>query len=388
MKHIYFLIVFFLAVTGIFFSFKTAIGQEGVKEVLEEQEEKEESQELESPVIKAVYLTSWAAGQKSKIDYAIKLSKTKDINAVVIDIKDFSGYVAYDAKVPEVVQYGAKRIKIKYIDSVIERFHQEGIYVIARIVVFQDPVLAKARQDLAIYSKRSEGASGFFQSLLAAISVWFDTSKSAWMDPAAKEVRDYNIKIAKDAANRGFDEINFDYIRFPSDGDLRDMGFPVWDGKDSRREVIKEFFQELRKELPDVKLSVDVFGITTYASNDVGIGQILEDTFEYFDYVSPMVYPSHYAKGFLSYKNPAQYPYEVVKYSIENAQRKLEAYRVIHETDEIKIKAKFRPWLQAFNMGAFYTSKMIQAQIGATEDALQDEFSGFMLWNASSFYSL
>src|SRR3989344_9166280 len=307
MRKIYILTIFILVLIGIFVFFQKALGQETVGDIKQKEEQQEVGvdEKLISPVIKAVYLTSRAAGQKSKIDYVIKLSKIKDINAVVIDIKDFSGYVAYDTKLSEVIQYGAKKVKIKDIDSVIRRFHDERIYTIARIVVFQDPVLAKARQDLAIYSKRGEGILGFLQYLLAAISLWFDTSGLAWMDPAGKEVWDYNIKISKDALERGFDEINFDYVRFPSDGDLKDMSFPVWDGKSSRRQVMKEFFQTLREELPDIKLSVDVFGITTYASSDVGIGQILEDTFEYFDYVSPMVYPSHYAKGFLSHENPA-----------------------------------------------------------------------------------
>ena len=115
--------------------------------------------------------------------------------------------------------------------------------------------------------------------------MWVDNHNLSWVDPASKEVWEYKILIAKNAANYGFDELNFDYVRFPSDGKIEDMGFPFWDKKVPMRQVIKEFFQKLRESLPDTKLSVDLFGYATVATDDMGIGQVLEDSFDYFDYV-------------------------------------------------------------------------------------------------------
>jgi len=342
-----------------------------------------EQQKLAPEIVKAVYLTGWSAGRESKINYVINLAKTTEINAVVIDIKDYSGYVAYDTKVPEVVQYKAKQIKIPNIDLLLQRLHQEGIYVIARIAVFQDPVLARARPDLAIY--RKYGLSSFL-SLLAAFSFWLDNLKLAWVDPSSQEVWDYNIAIARDAADLGFDEINFDYIRFPSDGDLKAMGFPFWKKEVPRSQVIKEFFKELRRELPDVKISADLFGLTTINYDDLGVGQIIEDAFESFDYICPMVYPSHYARGFLGYQNPAYYPYEVVEYSMERARERLDIYKQINETEDKKIAAQLRPWLQDFNLGAAYTPQMVRKEIDAVYNALGENFKGFMMWNPSSIY--
>lgn len=334
-------------------------------------------------IIKAIYLTSWSASKKDYIDYLIDLVKTTEINAVVIDIKDFSGYVAYNADVPEVTKYNAKSIRIKDIDLLIEELHQEGIYVIARITIFQDPVLAQNRPDLAIHSKNKLSSSG--SSLLSLSSLWFDNVGLAWIDPLAKEAWDYNIAISKDAVSRGFDELNFDYIRFPSDGNLKDMIFPFWDEAIPKHEIIKEFFKYLRQELPDEKLSIDLFGLSTVSSHDLGVGQIIEDAFEFFDYICPMIYPSHYADGFLGFQNPAEYPYEVVKYSIENALRRLLLFKKSQE--KINIDTQLRPWIQDFNLGTTYDSKMVNLEIKAISDELKDNFFGFMVWNSRNVYT-
>lgn len=320
--------------------------------------------------VKAIYVTSWSASKKDYIDYIINLTKNTEINGVVIDIKDWSGYVAYNTAVPEVEKYNAESIRIKDISSLIQKLHDEGIYLIARITVFQDPVLAKARPELAVYSKS------------ATSSLWFDDVGLAWIDPAAKESWDYNVAIAKEALKLGFDEINFDYVRFPSDGDLNDMGFPLWDRSIPKHLVLKEFFKYLRQEIPDDKLSIDLFGLSAVSFNDFGVGQIIEDAFEYFDYVCPMVYPSHYAEGFLGYQNPAEYPYEVVKYSIENALKRLLASNQLLERS-----VQLRPWLQDFNLGVIYDAGMVRSEIEAVYDATKDNFSGFMLWNSSNLYT-
>ena len=384
MRVIEFYIAFFLVlaviIVGIVLIFSFVFNLSGFEAEIPENEYTSSNPEIllkskkqlsQSPeIVKAVYLTSWSASKREMINYLIDIAKTTEINAVVIDIKDFSGYVAYDTAVPEVEKYRAEQIRIKNIDSLIDKLHIEGIYVIARITVFQDPILAQARPDLAVHSKTE------------ADSLWFDNVGLAWIDPAAKESWDYNIAIAKDAVNHGFDELNFDYVRFPSDGDLKDMNFPFWDGELPKHAVIREFFKYLRQELPDVKISIDLFGLSTVSSNDLGIGQIIEDGFESFDYVCPMIYPSHYADGFRGYQNPAEYPYEVVKYSMEGALRKLMLYKQSQETN-----AQLRPWLQDFDLGAVYDAEMVRSEIEAVYDAAGEDFNGFMLWNSQNYYT-
>lgn len=335
-------------------------------------------------IIKAIYVTSWSASKEDYVEYIIDIAKNTEINGVVIDIKDWSGYVAYDTKVSEVEKYKAESIRIKDISSLVQKLHEEEIYLIARLTIFQDPILARARPDLAIHSNFKLSASAFSSSSshLSSSSLWLDNKGLAWIDPAAKECWDYNIAIAKEVVELGFDEINFDYIRFPSDGNLRDMNFPLWDGKIKKHLVIKEFFEYLRQKMPEVKLSADLFGLSTISSDDLGVGQVIEDAFEYFDYVCPMVYPSHYAEGFLGYQNPADYPYEVVNSSMENAFKRLSAYQDLQERN-----VGLRPWLQDFNLGATYNADTVKSEIKATYDAAEDNFKGFMVWNPSNIYT-
>ena len=322
------------------------------------------------PIIKAVYFTAALGSSEKKVEYLIHLAKETEVNAVVMDIKDFSGYVAYDTDVPDVAAYKAERILIPDVRALITRLHQEGIYVIARITVFQDPVLARARPDLAV--KHSGGG------------IWRDRNGLAWIDPAASDAWAYTVAIGQDAAGKGFDELNFDYIRFPSDGDLSAMRYPFWNRQTPKHETLKAFFTYLREGLPDAKLSADLFGFTASHKDDLGIGQIIEDAFAYFDYVSPMVYPSHYPKGFLGYENPAAHPYEVVKQQMDSAGKRLAEF---HAQNSGGRKSALRPWLQDFDLGAQYSAPQVQAEIQATKDALGETFAGFMLWNAGNIYT-
>jgi len=353
-------------------------------EEVPEEEINIKKQEIDSGVIKSIYLTGYSAGSRVMKKYANNVIDTTQINAVVIDIKDYSGYVFYDTKIPEVEKYGSKDIRIGNIDSLIKGLHDKGVYVIARIAVFQDPVLARSRPDIAV---KAEDNLSSFMSFFAALKLWLDRMNLAWIDPASKEAWDYNIAIAKDALERGFDEINFDYIRFPSDGDLKSMKFPIWDGKTQRREVIKEFFKYLRESMPSAKLSVDLFGLTAVNYDDLGVGQNIDDAFEYFDYICPMVYPSHYANGFLGHENPADYPYEVVKYSMEKAKKRLASYKELNETEDKKINAVLRPWLQDFDYKAVYDTSMVKSEIQAVQDALGEDYKGYMMWSPSNFYT-
>ena len=177
-------------------------------------------QRLANPpaIVKGVYFTGWSAGLSRRIDYLVDLRKTTSLNAVVIDIKDYSGSIAYRAAFPEAQRYRAVHVKVRDLDTLIARLHRENIYVIARITVFQDPVLAAARPELAVHRISTSG-------------VWLDRKGLAWIDPASRDAWDYNVAVAADAASHAFDELNFDYVRFPSDGDLADMEYPCWTGR-------------------------------------------------------------------------------------------------------------------------------------------------------------
>ena len=328
-------------------------------------------EKLKNPplIVKGIYATSWSAGNSKKINELISIIKKNNLNSIVIDIKDYSGYLAYDIPIEEAKIAGAlSQTKIKSINELIQKLHSENIYVIARVTVFQDPVFAKAYPQHAIKNK-STG------------QIWKDNKGLSWIDPASKNYWNYIIKISRDASNRGFDEINFDYIRFPSDGDLKNITYPFWDEKTPQKEIIKEFFSYLRKELNDIKISADVFGLTTIASgSDLGIGQIIEDAYLNFDAVCPMIYPSHFASGSFGYKNPADYPYEVIRSSLEEALRKIQ--------NTTSSKSLIRPWLQVFDLGARYDNKKIQDQIKATEEVLANTnyYGGYLLWDPKNIY--
>ena len=196
---------------------------------------------------------------------------------------------------------------------------------------------------------------------------------------------------------------------------------PVWDGKTPEADIIKNYFQYARANLSGQKISVDLFGQTTTNKDDMGIGQLLENAFENFDYVSPMVYPSHYANNFLGFANPADHPYEIIDYAMATALSREKIFAENQDSTTSNIKtlsdpvlagtapaniqsssssvgsqtltpliiplAKFRPWLQDFNMGADYNAGMIDQEIKATQDSLGNDYNGFMLWNPSNIYT-
>jgi hypothetical protein len=383
---VFFLLLIILASTaGIFFNFERIkrLAYPEIENISIPDNKNKEIEKDSKPVIsypdtiKAVYATSWSMSKESYVDYIIELASSTEINAVVIDIKDFSGYVAYDTKLAEVEKYKAKRIRIKDLGALVKKLHDQNIYAIARISVFQDPVLANARPDLAVLSK-----SSLLSQSTSSYALWSDNWGLNWADPSAKEVWEYNALIAKDVLSYGFDELNFDYVRFPSDGDLGDMVFPSWDQNIEKHLIIREFFKHLRQELPDTIISIDLFGLATVGADDLGIGQIIEDGYEYFDYICPMVYPSHYASGFSGYETPSEHPYEVVERSMKGALRKLNDFKRANNRN-----VKLRPWLQDFTLTIPYDAEKVKLEIAALKDVLGQDFNGFMLWNSQNFYT-
>lgn len=321
---------------------------------------------IETPdAVKALYMSSWVAGSNDFRNSLIKIIDETELNAVVIDIKDSTGRVSFKINDPEIEKYGSVENRIRNIRNIIETLHAKNIYVIGRISVFQDPYMTKIKPEWAI-KRLSDGG------------VWKDRKGLSFLDPTKKEVHDYTLKIALESYKLGFDEINLDYIRYPSDGNMKDINYNLKEGK-TRADNIEEFFKyfstELKKET-NIPLSADLFGLTTEAVDDMGIGQVWEKALPYFDYLAPMVYPSHYPSGYSNFTNPAAHPYEVIDRSIKGAITKTEL-----QGSNI---AKIRPWLQDFDMGATYTKELVRAQIKATYD---NGLTSWMLWDPANKYT-
>ncbi|MDH4100878.1 MAG: putative glycoside hydrolase [Nitrospirota bacterium] len=320
------------------------------------------SRDMGEIYVKGLYVSSWTAGTK-RIQEFIQLAKQKEINALVIDLKDSTGKICYESNVPLVQELKLQERRIRDLDALVRECKKAGIYLIARIAVFQDPALAEKRPEWAIKSKEKG-------------TLWRDKKGLAWVDPSVRKIWEYNVAIAREAIEKGFDEINFDYIRFPTDGKMDDLAYPHWDSTRPKYENMKAFFEYIDKEVRSqgVFLSVDLFGLTTWQKDDLNIGQRLIDAAGHVDYICPMVYPSHYPSGFLGYKNPALYPYEVVYKSIAKGMETIKG-----------TGTKIRPWLQDFDIGADYDSHKIMLQKKAVYDA---NAYGWLMWNARNVYTL
>ena len=242
--------------------------------------------------------------------------------------------------------------------QVARQVHAHGAYLIGRIVTFEDPVLAEKRPDLAIRS--SDG------------SIWHTNGGLAWTNPYDRRVWRYNVDLAAAAVEAGFDEIQFDYVRFPSDGDISLIRYPGTHAQ-SMRWTIPAFVQYAGKRLHPLgaRVSVDVFGLS--ANRDLGIGQLPRRVSRYVDAVYPMVYPSHFSSGEYGISDPNAAPGETVTRSLQDFQRALEGR-----------KARLTPWLQDFSLGRTYDEEDVLAQVAAARGL---HTRGFLLWNPEGLYT-
>lgn len=313
--------------------------------------------------VKAIYMSSWVAGTPSIRKRLIDLIDTTELNAVVIDVKDNTGVISWEGR-------------IKDLDVLIEELHAKNIYVIARIAAFQDPSYVKKHPEQAVTNVKT-GA------------IWRDRKGEPWVDTGSKAMWEYLVEIGNEAYARGFDELNYDYIRFPTDGDLKSMRYPISQdrGLTDKRGIVKEFYTYLHDEFSpkNIPISGDLFGIIATNSNETKtLGQDLGDALLTFDYVSLMVYPSHYYPGTAGFQNPAAYPGEIITYStigaIAIAQETASSTGIASST----LIAKLRPWYQDFDMGATYTAEMVRAQITAGE---KFGITSWMLWDPANKYT-
>lgn len=338
----------------------------GAKEKKEEEVKKVEH--LQTPnAVRGIYMTSWVSGTKDwRADMVDFIDKT-EINSIVIDVKDYSGRVSFDTGDEKIKEIGSEEIRVKDLQEFIEKLHQKGIYTIARITVFQDPFYAKKYPADAVKTK-----SG---------GIWKDKKGLSYVDPSAKDYWDYMVLLSRASEKIGFDELNYDYIRFPSDGDMSNVAFSL-SGDRNKADVLDSFFSYLRGNLKEGKdpisipMSADVFGMTTTNTDDLGIGQVLERIDKHFDYIAPMVYPSHYPPTFRGYKNPAEHPYEIIKFAMDAA--------VLRLATPTSTPEKLRPWIQDFDLGATYDAPMIRAQKKAIYDS---GLKSWLSWDPANKYT-
>jgi len=314
--------------------------------------------------LKAIYMTACVLGTPSWREKLAKMIDETELNAVVIDIKDYTGTIAYQPADPTLQSIQGTGCRTGDLKPFLANLHARGIYTIARVTVFQDPYYTKAHPELAV-KRKSDGA------------VWRDRKGLSFIDVSAKPFWDYIVALSHDAYAQGFDEINFDYIRFPSDGDMKDIAFP-WTGTTTKTVALERFFEYLEREVKPsgVVISADLFGMTTTNTDDLNIGQVLEPALRHFDYVAPMVYPSHYPPKFNGWANPNDHVYDVVKFSMDRA--------VLRANAASTTPLKLRPWLQDFDYGGDYGAAEVRAQIQATYDA---GLTSWMLWDPRNIYT-
>lgn len=315
-------------------------------------------------VVKGIYLNPFTAGHPDRLQPILDLLERTELNSVVVDVKDDHGYMTFPVADPTAVPAGTVRAQIADMAHLIDELRSRRIYSIARVVSFKDGVVTRFHPEWA--AVHVDGG------------LWRDSAGMTWLDPYNAQSWSYLVSIARAAARAGFDEIQFDYVRFPSDGDLDTIQYPAKDQR-SRRQVIAEFLAYARRELQplDVRVSADVFGLVTSFPDDMGVGQRLEEIGATVDYVSPMLYPSHYTPGNLGLANPNAMPYDTVYRSLQDAKGRL-------VTAGLAETAMIRPWLQDFSMGHAYGPDEVRSQIRATYDA---GYSEWMLWNAASQYT-
>lgn len=313
---------------------------------------------------KALYLSFFGIGSSRLREAAIGLIKKTELNALVIDVKGDRGMISYKSSIALAQQVGAQQTTtIRDPKGLLDRLHREHLYVIARIVVFKDTPLALGKPEFAVKDDKGR--------------IFRDREDSAWTDPLNKEVWNYNIAVAVEAASLGFDEVQFDYLRFP---DAPALVFSKPNTMANRLNAVTGFLIQARAQLTpyNVFLAADIFGYVAWNLDDTGIGQRLEDLSPVVDYISPMLYPSGFQFGIPGYPLPVANPYEVVFRSLQNARQRTGIAPI-----------RFRPWLQAFRDYAFdrrtYRRGEIQTQIKAAEDF---GTNGWMLWNSRNIYSV
>lgn len=305
----------------------------------------------------------------SRFDELLKMIDETELNALVIDYKDDVGWlITKSATAARLVPAANDKAKYADISGLISRLKAKNIYLIARIVTFKDPMFAKAHPEKAILNNRTG-------------QVFRSEDGLSWASPHDRDFRDYNLGIAKEAAAAGFNEIQFDYIRFPDVPRTLDLNYRNTTGA-SKAQAIQSFLLEARRELSPLKvyLAADVFGLVTTTRDDMRIGQYWEAVANVVDYICPMTYPSHYANRSYGLAVPDQHPYELIDRALRDALRRNRG---------LEHPAQIRPWLQSFTATWVkghinYGPAQVKAQIKAAAD---NGVKSYLMWHPSGKYN-
>jgi hypothetical protein len=330
----------------------------------------------------------------------VKFVEDTELNSIIIDIKDYTGYISFTTENPLLTSAVSDKCGTSDMADFLKFLHEKGMYVIGRITVFQDPRYTK------LYPEES------VQSIARPGEPWKDNKGLSFVSVASHPFWEYIVELSKESYGLGFDELNYDYIRWPSDGPMKDILYP----SGNRAEELEKFFQYLSSHVKPigVSMSADLFGFVTTNTDDLNIGQVLERALPYFDYIMPMVYPSHYPKSFLGLGDPNKHPYEVIHHAMTRAVERtvsatttVEAFThtPIMETTTIPAHdgvatstlqkftgmyskptypaSKMRPWLQSFDYPVTYTPAMVEAQIQANTDS---GLSSYLFWDPGNKY--
>ncbi len=323
--------------------------------------------------VKGIYLSAYVAGNESMMDNMIAQIDKTEINTVVIDVKDDNGRITFAMDSPMVSEVGAVKNFIPDIEGLMKKLKEHNIYTIARVVAFRDPYLPEQRPELGL--KLADG------------SLYRDRNGMAWVNPYKKEVWDYLAEVGIEAHKAGFDEIQFDYIRFSTERGIGDVVYDEADtqGRD-KKQIITEFVDYAYDQLKDAGafVAADVFGAIIGGGIDSdSVGQDYGEMARHLDYICPMIYPSHYGNGNFGIQYPDTQPYDTILAALKGSKTDLRRYEAEGEHQAI-----VRPWLQDFTASYLehyipYGDEEIRAQIQAVYDAGYDEW---ILWSAACKY--
>ena len=309
---------------------------------------------------RAVYMPLGILTDEERVKELVDLIDRTELNAIVVDVKNDRGWLAYPSDVHEAQRSDTFRHEVMQLSKFLSICQEHGVYTIARLVLFKDPSLAVTYPQWAVRTSNGD--------------VWEDLSGIAWTDPFVEQVQDYNLAIAREVAMMGFDELQFDYLRFPSDGDVADARYAEDSTFESRCTMIREFAARLRGKLQPyaVLLAADLFGMTAWVTpeDDLGIGQRVVDVAPYMDYLCPMLYPSTFGSGSVDITEPLLHPYEIVYRSCLGL--------------TARTKTRVRPWLQHYSWGdVTYGLTELRLEKQAAEEAAAE---GWMFWNSAGIY--
>jgi hypothetical protein len=313
----------------------------------------------------ALYVNAWAFGG-TRFHELVRLADRTEVNAFVVDVKDDTGYLTYRSEVPTALEIGAnQQLRARDTRERLRIMREHGIFPIARIVVAKDPLLAAKKPGWSV--QHVDGG------------LWRDRLGFAWVDAFNDSTWGYAAELAAEAVRMGFAEVQYDYVRFPDEPESR-LASALFPGRrpgETKRQGVTRNLRLLRQRTRPlgVPFTIDVFGLTTSARGDMGIGQYWEDLVTNADVVLPMVYPSHYVRGVYNLKNPNGEPYQVIRRAMQDALRR---------SAPVADAAQIRPYLQAFTLGPpRYTPAMVREQIRAAEEL---GLHSWVLWNPRSAY--